>query len=95
MKGTHENAGNQAFHILAGYIFGGNDQNVKIKMTAPVTQTQVGDNEFLVRFYMPLGWSLETLPKPNDQRVVIKTLPERRIFAERYVGGWSQGLFSK
>ena len=42
VSGTIENAGNQAFHILAGYIFGSNDQNVKIEMTAPVIQQQLG-----------------------------------------------------
>jgi hypothetical protein len=64
-------------------------------MTAPVIQQQVGDNEFLVQFYMPKGWTLNTLPKPNDSRVTIKQIPERRIFADRYVGGWSENLYFK
>lgn len=42
VRSTQEDAGNEAFHILAGYIFGKNDQKVKIEMTAPVTQQQVG-----------------------------------------------------
>lgn len=30
VESTHEDAGNEAFHILAGYIFGKNDRGVKI-----------------------------------------------------------------
>ena len=38
VEGTHGQVGQQGFHRLAGYIFGNNDQNIKIDMTAPVTQ---------------------------------------------------------
>lgn len=44
---------------------------------------------------MPKNWTLETLPKPNDSRVQLTMLPEREIFAERYVGGWSDSLYAK
>lgn len=30
VESNHEDAGNEAFHILAGYIFGKNDRGVKI-----------------------------------------------------------------
>jgi hypothetical protein len=64
-------------------------------MTAPVTQQQVGENQFLVQFFMPQGWTLDTLPKPNDSRVTLRKLPERRLFSDRYVGGWSESLYTK
>jgi hypothetical protein len=44
---------------------------------------------------MPKGFNLNNLPKPNDSRVELTELPERQIFAERYVGGWSDSLYSK
>lgn len=62
-----ENAGNKAFKILAGYIFGANKSKTKIEitasvnqkaisekieMTAPVTQTK-STSGFLVQFTMP------------------------------------------
>ena len=39
VPGPAEKAGNQAFPILAGYIFGKNKGEKKFTMTAPVTQT--------------------------------------------------------
>ncbi|RKT46412.1 SOUL heme-binding protein [Thiocapsa rosea] len=38
VAGPFDEAGNQAFRILAGYIFGDNRADTKIEMTAPVTQ---------------------------------------------------------
>lgn len=39
VTGDFEEVGNEAFRILAGYIFGNNQTSVKIAMTAPVNQT--------------------------------------------------------
>ena len=40
VEGTREKALNEAFSILAGYIFGGNMPAARIAMTAPVTQSR-------------------------------------------------------
>lgn len=40
--GDFRSAGNRAFRILAGYIFGDNRQNEKMKMTAPVESRPAG-----------------------------------------------------
>jgi hypothetical protein len=80
---------------LAGYIFGKNDQKLKIDMTSPVTQQETAEGDLLFQFFMPKEWTLETLPKPDDSRVTLKLLPERRFFSERYVGGWSQALYQQ
>ena len=80
---------------MGGYIFGNNDQKVKIEMTAPVTQQKVGEGEFLVQFYMPKGWTLDTLPKPTDSRVNLRMVPRRTLAALRYNGGWSENLYNE
>jgi hypothetical protein len=50
-------------------------------MTAPVTQQKISEDEYLFQFFMPKGWTLETLPKPDDSRVNLKVLPERKFFS--------------
>lgn len=89
VESTHEDAGNEAFHILAGYIFGKNDRNIKIDMTAPVTEFEVSPGQYAVQFFMPAKWTLDTLPKPNDSRITLKTIPARKLAVLRYNGGWS------
>ena len=56
-------------------------------MTSPVTRQQVGSGEFLVQFFMPQEWTLETLPKPDDDRINLRKAPERRYIVDRYTGG--------
>jgi hypothetical protein len=43
---------------------------------------------------MPAGWKLENLPKPLDNRVKLKEIPERSMFIVRYNGGWSEKLYN-
>jgi hypothetical protein len=45
IESDFENAGNQAFRILAGYIFGDNKSKTKINMTAPVSQEAVNSSK--------------------------------------------------
>ena len=89
-----ENAGNQAFRILAGYIFGANKSKTKIAMTAPVTQIK-GPSDFLVQFTMPKKYIFESLPIPNDSRVQLRQLPSRKIAVHRYSGSWSESRYNE
>jgi hypothetical protein len=102
-----EDAGNQAFGILAGYIFGKNagekkiamtapvaQQPAKIAMTAPVAQTPAAGG-MVVQFTMPREWTLETLPDPLDPRVEIKPLAGRTVAVIRYSGTWSEARFNE
>ena len=41
----------------------------KIAMTAPVAQRREGDGGWVIRFFMPAKWTLDTLPGPDDERV--------------------------
>lgn len=103
-RGTFRESQNEAFRILANYIFGANESRQKIAMTAPVTSaptsekiamtapvTQAKENgEWVMTFTMPAKYTLETLPKPTDPRVQFETLPARKIAAIRYSGFWSE-----
>jgi hypothetical protein len=106
VDGERSAAASQAFRILAGYIFGGNQGQNKIAMTAPVTQvpesaSKAGEKiamtapvtqetlstastasgaRWRVAFTMPSKYTLETLPKPNDERVKLRvTDPVKRV----------------
>jgi hypothetical protein len=103
VSGERSAAINQGFRILAGYIFGGNQGQAKIAMTAPVTQaperassagekiamtapvTQEsvgsgGETRWRVAFMMPGKYTIETLPKPNDERVKFRVSdPVKRV----------------
>jgi hypothetical protein len=103
VKGSFETAGNEGFRRLAGYIFGKNKQratlemtapvaeraaNRKLAMTAPVSERAEGD-EWVVAFTMPEGESLQSLPQPEDARVVLRELSKARVAVVRFSGRWT------
>ena len=61
----------------------------KLAMTAPVVQQQAQGN-WAVSFIMPATQSLETLPDPEDLKVVLRQVPARRMAAVRYSGFWDE-----
>jgi hypothetical protein len=104
VPGPSEEAGNQGFRILAGYIFGNNKGErkiamtapvaqapapAKIEMTAPVTQAAVSGG-YVVQFTMPSEYTLETLPEPLDPQVKLKEVSGGRVAVIRYSGTWSE-----
>ncbi len=107
VPGPADEAGNQGFRILAGYIFGNNKGERKIAMTAPVTQAAVPqkiamtapvtqartDDGYVVQFMMPSMFTLETLPEPIDPQVRLKAVPGDRFAVIRYSGTWSQANY--
>jgi len=107
VPGPAESAGNSAFPILAGYIFGGNQgarqlamtapvtqAPQKLAMTTPVTQTAAGDS-FVVQFVLPKGVTPENAPVPNDSRIRVRLVPARRVAAVRYSGFWSAANYAE
>lgn len=85
VPGSREQAIRQGFKLLAKYIFGGNNSQQKIAMTAPVMQ-QKNSNQWIVQFVMPSQYQLKDLPKPDDSKVQFKTLPIQKIAAIRFSG---------
>jgi hypothetical protein len=77
---------NSGFRVLAGYIFGGNAEEEKIAMTAPVQQSMAGDKE--MAFMMPAEYALEDLPKPEDQRVSFREAPAYTAAVIQF-SGWA------
>jgi len=109
VESDFKDAGNKGFRILAGYIFGKNKSKSKISMTAPVSQ-QVESEKismtapvtlakstkgYLVQFTMPDNYTLQTLPTPNDKRVHLRELLERKIAVYSYTGSWSEARYKE
>ena len=62
------------------------DGGRKIAMTAPVAQ-QIGENQtWVIRFYMPTGWTLQSLPTPDDERVGLVTVAPETVAVLRFSG---------
>jgi hypothetical protein len=89
MPGSYNQAVRGAFGVLAGYIFGGNAPRTSIAMTTPVSAQPAGQTiamttpvsaaagpaGWTVSFTMPSGWTLDTLPAANDDRVRLVAQP--------------------
>ena len=107
LDASAEDAGNQAFPILAGYIFGKNKgekkfamtapvtqsaEPVRMDMTAPVTQAAVAGG-MRVQFVLPRGVTTATAPEPLDPRVRLRDVPAAQWAVIRYSGTWSQSNY--
>lgn len=58
-----------------------------IAMTAPVTAAAT-EGGYRVAFLMPEGRSLDTLPAPEDPRVVLRTVPPHRVACLRWASDY-------
>ena len=83
---TYRSGSSGAFRVLANYIFGGNERNESIAMTAPVTMRQEDGLE--MEFMMPSKYTLETLPAPMRDGIEFYEKPEVVMAAIRF-GGWA------
>ena len=82
---TYRDLSGPGFRKLAGYIFGGNEANTKIPMTAPV-QMDINDSVSTMSFVMPSAYTKENLPKPNDPNVQIKNTADEYVAVIRFGG---------
>lgn len=109
VPGPASEAGNLAFPILAGYIFGKNKgerkfamtapvtqaaEPVKLEMTAPVTQA-AAPGGFIVQFVLPKGVTQASAPEPLDPRVTLRDVAPHRVAVIRYSGFWSDANYQK
>ncbi len=101
---------NQAFRILAGYIFGNNIAEQSVAMTAPViTQENTSapiamtapvmaneeDKKTTMTFSMPKKYTLTTLPKPLDTRISVSEVPAKKFAALTFRWWYSESRVEK
>jgi hypothetical protein len=82
---TYKELSGPGFQKLAGYIFGGNEDNKKISMTTPV-QMDINDYVSTMSFVMPSGYTIDNLPKPNDPNVNIENTADEYVAVIRFGG---------
>ncbi len=110
VTGDFEQAGGRAFRLLANYIFGGNQgqremamtapviqapaRPMKMAMTAPVTQT-ASDGGWRVQFVLPSDITPANAPVPNNPRVTVREEPARTLAVVRYSGMWTAANYAE
>lgn len=104
IQSSNSESMDRGFGIIARYISGDNTkkqsiamtapvkeqglESEKISMTAPVVAKKDGDSK-IISFVMPKEYTLETLPTPNDPRIKLVEVPEKRMAALRF--SWFRG----
>lgn len=83
---SFENQGSNGFRTIANYIFGGNEKNQKIAMTAPVVM-EMSDSATMY-FVMPKQYKKEDLPNPSSKNVRISEESSKTLAVISY-GGFS------
>ena len=82
---SYREVSGSGFRKLAGYIFGGNESDVKISMTAPV-HMDIDDSGSSMSFVMPSAYHMDNLPKPDDSGVKLKTTEDEYVAAVTFKG---------
>ena len=72
---------NRSFGVLSEYIFGNNDRNEQIGMTAPVVT-----HRDKMSFIMPKRYSMESLPKPINAQIEIDQVQRYKVAVIRFSG---------
>ncbi len=90
VQADYKSSTSSGFRRIASYIFGGNDKEMKIAMTAPVIADcpSEGLKSYNISFVMPKEHSMIDLPKANTSQVSI----QKESFGEVAVlsfGGWA------
>ena len=94
------------FRVLFDYISGANKGSKEVEMTIPVTQSKeidmtvpvtqsTTDGKMSMRFFLPMQYSKQNAPEPNDGRVRIIDLPAEYFAVISYSGFASESNFEE
>ena len=109
VEGDFDAAGTEGFRRLFKFISGENQKKQAISMTAPVSQDASSEKiamtapvnqertggQWRIAFLMPSEYTLDTLPRPLDPKVLLKKVPARRMAAITYSGTWSKARYEE
>ena len=92
--------GDSGFNILFNYISGNNTTKTNLEMTSPVISQNIemtapvlseGNS---IAFVIPEEFTIETTPKPNDERIAIQKISKRYVGALGFSGRWTSENFT-
>ena len=90
VQADYKNSTSSGFRRIASYIFGSNDKEMKIAMTAPVIvdSPSKGLKSYNISFVMPKEHSMNDLPQANISELSIQkeSLGEAAVLS---FGGWA------
>jgi hypothetical protein len=108
VEGDEISARNAGFRRLAAFIFGANtartgiamtapvaQSGADIAMTAPVAQSADGSGGWMITFYMPSGYTWETLPKPTDPGITLREVRGDTQAVDRFSGARDAAAIAK
>lgn len=81
---SYKQSANTGFRRVAGYIFGANEQNKEIAMTAPVFMA-MGDSTKMA-FVMPKQYNFSDLPNPNSSTIKLVQIPPKKYAVIGFTG---------
>ncbi len=100
VSGTFKDSISKGFRALFDYINGANTAQYKMKMTAPVIQQSASSSEkllmtapviqrakdksYAISFVMPKGYTLDTLPKPDNPAITLREVSARKTAVLRF-----------
>ena len=95
-EGSRDISLSKGFSVLARYIGGYSDEQIKVSMTVPVIQEKTMDNKYWkTLFFMPKKFSSTNAPNPLSENITIKKIPKIRVAVIKFNGSPSQDNLKK
>ncbi|MDI9354864.1 MAG: heme-binding protein [Cyanobium sp. MAG06] len=99
LDGDYNESMSKGFSIIAKYIFGDNKEKADISMTAPVMVKNNPNNKEIkensVSFVMPKSYNINNLPKPEDSRIKIIAVSDKKYLVKNFLGYRSENKIKK
>ena len=100
---SYGGATNDGFRLLYDYITGDNTAQADIDMTVPVQQSRTMEKIDMtapvqssevpggirISFMLPAKYDMGTAPRPTNERVQLRYVPEKLMAVIRYSGRWT------
>jgi hypothetical protein len=87
-----EAALDRGYSRLEVFVYGANEEREQIECVTPVLTTMQG-GKYITSFVMPPHRSVASIPQPDDMRVELREVPERRVAVFPFHGRFTNENF--